>query len=129
MNPMNPQIPLDDPSANPSLSQRTALYIRASVLLQGVLVLTACNHVAVLVLLVLGITSPSMAGFLVLLSLLTWFFAVVLPVINRAVRAHAGVGQTELGDLVERFGRLVLFAQTGFYTYLLVQIATTSPGA
>jgi len=122
---MNPQIPLEDPSPGDSLSQRTAVYIRRSVLLQGVLALTACDHIAALLMVALGTMQAFVAGFLVLLSLLTWFFAVILPVINREVRAHAGVGQTYLAELVETFGRVVLFAQTGFYTYLLIKIATT----
>ena len=58
---------------------------------------------------------------LALLSVLTWFFAVVLPMMNREVRVSVGADDsTYWGELVEMFGRVVLVAQTGLYSALLV---------
>lgn len=117
---MTPQLPVEDPSRSGSFGDRTAAYVWGHPLLRAALIVTLANHVAAIVLVVAGWLSAAMAGLLGLLSVLTWFFAVVLPLMNREVRSNAGVAQeTYWSELVEMFGRVVLSAQTLFYTALL----------
>jgi hypothetical protein len=83
--------------------------------------LTLVNHLMALVFIVLRALSPAMAGLLVLLSMLTWFFAVVLPLMNRDVRTNLGAPtHSYFSELVEMFGRVVLLAQTAGCTALLI---------
>jgi hypothetical protein len=84
------------------------------------LVLTVVDHLAVLVLLAVGKLTPQSAGMLVLFSVLGWFFAVALPVMNREVRLRLGAPVGYWGEVVEMFARVVLCALTGLYTALLL---------
>ncbi|MHC4931339.1 MAG: hypothetical protein ACYTGV_04020 [Planctomycetota bacterium] len=126
---MRHQIPVEDPSRRESLSERTATYIRQNVTLRVLLAVTVIDHLAAIALVLTGRLPLSVAGTLALISVMTWFFAVPLPLMNRAIRDHAGVrARSQLGELVETFGRVVLFAITGCYTYLLVMAAVSSSG-
>ena len=118
---MAPQLPVEDPSRSESFTQRTAGYVWQNPLLRGALILTLVNHAAALLLILGGALSAAMAGLLGLLSLLTWFFAVVLPLMNREVKTSAGLEPVGYwSELVEMFGRVVLTAQTLFYTAILI---------
>lgn len=121
---MSPFLPVEDPSDRGSLADRTLAYVRQNPLLRITFVLTMADHAAVLVLLAVGRLKPQPAGLLVLLSVLGWFFAVALPVMNREVRHRLGVDPVGYwGEVVEMFARVVLCALTGLYTALLVLAA------
>ena len=105
-------------------TERTAAYVRRNPLLRALLLLTFLDYVGSATLAFLGLLNWQMAGFLVLLSLLTWFFAVAMPMLNRSVRENLGADpRSYWGGVVEKFARVVLCAQTGLYTALLVYIA------
>ena len=107
-----------------SLAERTASYVRANPLLRALLMLTLVDYVGSAVLAAVGLLNWQMAGFLVLLSMLTWFFAVIMPLLTRSVRENLGASSRSYwGSVVERFARIVLCAQTGLYTALLSYIA------
>ena len=100
---------------------RATSYVRAHPALRWTLIVTLVNHAAAIAMVIAEQLSPAMAGLLALLSVLTWFFAVVLPMMNREVRVSVGADDsTYWGELVEMFGRVVLVAQTGLYSALLV---------
>jgi len=122
--PMPSQLPADDPSRGGSFAERTASYVWSYPLLRGALFLTVANHAAALILVLFRRLSPAMAGVVAFLSVLTWFFAVILPLMNREVRANIGGAPGGYWpQLVERFGRVVLSAQTLFHSVLLVYVA------
>ncbi|MDH3590406.1 MAG: hypothetical protein OER88_00905, partial [Planctomycetota bacterium] len=99
-------------------------YVRSSVLLRWILVITVVDHVAAIAMVSFGLLHAKMAGYLALLSVLSWFFAVVLPMMNRTLRTHAGQDATGYwGELMEGFFRVVLAAQTGLYAAFLIQAA------
>jgi hypothetical protein len=126
---MKHQIPVEDPSRQESLSEQTAAYVRQNVVLRVLLGITVVDHLAAIALVLAGRLPLGVAGTLALISVMTWFFAVPLPLMNRAIRDRAGVSaRSPLGEMVERFGRVVLFAITGCYTYLLVMAAFSSAG-
>ena len=126
---MKQQIPVEDPSRRESLSERTAAYVRENVVLRVLLAVTVVDHLAAIVLVLVGRLPLSVAGLLALISVMTWFFAVPLPLMNRAIRHHAGMSTPSYwGEVVEMFGRVVLFAITGCYTYLLVIAALSTAG-
>ena len=118
---MSPQLPVEDPTRRGSLTDRITTYVWGNPVLRWVLIVTLADHVAAIALLLVGLVSPAIAGLLALFSGLTWFFAVVLPMMNREVRTHVGV-QTGgyWSELVEMFGRVVLCLQTGLYTVMLI---------
>ena len=65
-----------------------------------------------------------MGGLVALLSVLSWFFAVCMPVMNRELRARMGVRVTGYwSELFEMFWRVLLCAATGFFTLVLLQAA------
>jgi len=106
------------------LTERTAAYVRGNPLLRALLLLTMVDYAGSAALSISGLLNWQMAGFLVLLSLLTWFFAVIMPILNRAVREDLGAGPDSYwGGVVEKFARVVLCAQTGLYTALLIFVA------
>jgi hypothetical protein len=118
---VSPFLPVEDPSDRGSLSDRSLAYVRGNAVLRVTLVLTVVDHVAVLFLLAFGKLTAQSAGLLILLSVLGWFFAVALPVMNREVRHRLGVAPVGYwGEVVEIFARVVLCALTGLYTALLV---------
>ena len=121
---MPPQLPADHPSKSGSFSERAAGYVWGHPLLRGALFLTLANHAAALALALFHALAAAMAGLLGLLSLLTWFFAVILPLMNREVRTNVGAAPRGYwSEVVETFGRLVLSAQTLSYSALLVYAA------
>ena len=118
---MSPFLPVEDPSDRGSLADQSLAYVRENPVLRVTLVLTMVDHIGVLVLLALGTLSAQSAGMLVLFSVLGWFFAVALPVMNREVRIRLGAGRVGYwGEVVEMFARVVLCALTGLYTVFLV---------
>jgi len=113
-------------TANPpaSIVERTSAYVRGNPLLRALLFLTLADYAGSAALAALGLLNWQMAGFLVLLSMLTWFFAVLMPQMTRSVRENLGATpHSYWGGVVEKFARIVLFAQIGLYTALLVYIA------
>jgi len=118
---MNRQVPVQDPTDQGSLADQTAAYVRGHPLLRLVLALTVVNHIAAMVLALFRVLQTEVAGLLALLSVLTWFFGVGLPVLNREVRHRMGAGRDSYwGGVTERFARVVLCAQTGLYSAALV---------
>ncbi|MGH7162199.1 MAG: hypothetical protein ACREID_01845 [Planctomycetota bacterium] len=121
---MTPQLPLDDPSRSTSFAARVVVHVRQAPVLRLALYLTLADHVASLLLLAAGRLSGGLVAVLLLLSLFTWFFAVLLPLMNREVLARAGGARGEyFAELVEMFCRVVLCAQTAFFTYVLAVAA------
>lgn len=107
-----------------NLVDRTSAYVRSNPLLRALLALTLADFAGSAILAALGKLMWSMAGLLVLLSGLTWFFGVILPIMNRTVRESLGATpESYWGSVVEKFARIVLCAQTGMYTAILVFIA------
>ncbi len=118
---MNRQLPVQDPTDQGSLADQTAAYVRNHPLLRMVLALTVLNHVAAILLTLCRVLQTEVAGLLVLLSVLTWFFGVGLPVLNREVRHRMGAGRDSYwGEVTEAFARVVLCAQTGLYSAALL---------
>lgn len=118
---MSPQFPVDDPSRSGSLVERATSYVWRNTILRWTLVVTLINHAAAVVMAIAQSISATMAGFLGLLSVLTWFFAIALPMMNREVRVNVGAApESYWSDLVEMFGRVVLVAQTAGYSALLI---------
>jgi len=112
---------IDDPSDRGSLVDRTVAYVRGSIVLRTLLAATAFNHVAAILMVVADRLAGEMAGLLALLSVLAWFFAVLLPVMNREVRIRLGrAGASYWGEVVEMFATVLLCAQTLLYTAILV---------
>jgi len=111
---------MPDPTGGPSLVDRITAYVFLRRPVRIALVLTLIDHLVAVVAVVAGWIPIAVAGFLVLLNLLTWFFAVVLPVMNREVRAGLGVGAGSYwGSVVERFAEVVLVGQTLLYSLAL----------
>jgi len=107
-----------------TLVERTTEYVGANPLLRAMLALTIADFAGSALLALIGKLSWSWAGMLVLLSLFTWFFAVMLPIMNRTVRESLGAPpESYWGGVVEKFARIVLCAQTGIYTAILVYVA------
>ncbi len=116
-----PPSPVEEPSHRGSVVDRSTSYVWGHPALRVALIVTFVDHVVAIVMAIAGPLSPAMAGLLALLSVLTWFFAVVLPMMNREVRASVGADSASYwGELVEMFGRVVLVAQTALYSTLLV---------
>jgi len=105
-------------------TERTSAYVRRNPLLRALLLLTLADYAGSAMLAGTGRLNWQMAGFLVLLSLLTWVFAVAIPILNRSVRENLGANpRSYWGNVVEKFARVVLCAQTGLYTALLIYVA------
>jgi hypothetical protein len=100
---------------------RSLSYVRSSPALRIALWVTAIDHVAVVALVILGrIESAEVAGVLALFSVLTWFFAVCLPVMNRTLRGRLGAPETGYwSEVVEMFGCVMLCIVTALYTGIL----------
>lgn len=107
-----------------SLVDRTTEYVRGHPLLRVLFGLTLANYAATALLAAGARLNWQFAGYLVLLSVLTWFFAVGIPMMNRANRESLGADPIGYwGGIVEVFARVVLCAQTGLYSALLVYAA------
>ena len=112
-----PHLPVEDPYDQGSLVEQSRLYVRASLALRIALIVTAIDHVAAILLVVLGRVPVEVAGVFALFSVLAWFFAVCMPVMNRAVRRRLGAPETGYwGEVSEMFGRVVLCVATALYT-------------
>jgi hypothetical protein len=118
---MAPHLPVEDPSKRGSLVDLTVDYVRGNLVLRVVLVATILNHVGAVALVVLERLRGEMAGLLALLSVLSWFFAVCLPVISREARIRMGGARFSYwGEMVEMFAAVVLCVQTGLFSAILV---------
>jgi hypothetical protein len=122
-------LPVEDPYDRGSLSERSRHYVRASPALRIALLATVVNHIAAVALVAIGRVAAEVAGVFALFSVLTWFFAVCMPVMNRTVRVRLGGPETGYwGEVVEMFGRVVLCFMTAFYTAALVYSAMVGLG-
>jgi len=122
---MNPHLPIEDPSERDSLVEQTTGYVRQSKLLRVLLVLTLADYAMAVLAVFLGRLGLEMAGFLVLLSMLAWFFAVGMPVMNREIDLRAGIRNRYWREVAEMFCRVVLCAFTAIFTALLVRLIGT----
>ncbi|MHC4547888.1 MAG: hypothetical protein ACYTEZ_03850 [Planctomycetota bacterium] len=121
---MTPQIPVEGPSDRGSLVDQTVAYVRSNPLLRIAMVVTVLDHLGAMVLVVTGKMAGQAAGILALFSVLSWFFAVCMPVMNREVRVRmGGLAVSYWSQVLEMFFRVVLFGLTGLYTALLVYAA------
>ena len=121
---MSPHLPVEDPSGGSSLLDQTAVHVRSSLLLRVLLGVTLVNTVATLVLAVLHRINIQLTATVILLSILAWFFAVGLPVMNQELRLRvSGSKGGYVSDLFEMFYRVVLGALTLLWTALLVYAA------
>jgi hypothetical protein len=118
---MSPQIPVEDPSDRGSLVDRTVEYVRGNAVLRVLLIATVVDHVVTIVLVLVNRINGELAGLLALLSLLAWFFAVCMPVMNRALRER--LGGAEVGywsEVAEMFATVALCAVAVLYTATLI---------
>ena len=114
-------LPVEDPYDRGSLVDRSRQYVRASMALRIALLITAVDHVAAVVLAAVGRVSPEVAGVFALFSVLAWFFAVCMPVMNRTVRSRLGAPETGYWEeVVEMAGTVVLCVATALYTAAVV---------
>lgn len=116
---MAPHLPVEDPyDDHGSLADRSWSYVRASPALRIALWVTAADHIAAVVLVLVGrIQRAEAAGVFALFSVLAWFFAVCMPVMNRTLRTRLGAHETGYwGEVVEMFERFVLCVVTALYT-------------
>jgi len=121
---MTPHLPVEGPPGRSSLVDQTVAYVRGNLLLRIALFVTAIDYLVTIGLVLTGKMAGELAGLLVLFSILSWFFAVCLPVMNREVRVQMGGSRFFYwSDVLEKFFRVVLFVVTGFYTALLVYAA------
>lgn len=100
---------------------RSFAYVRSNPVLRVALVATVVDHLAAIVMVLTRHLSAEWGGALGLFSVMAWFFAVCLPLMNRSVRMHLGgkgVGYWE--EVVEMFGRFFLCLVTVLYTATLV---------
>lgn len=118
---MTPHLPVEDPYDGGSLADRSLHYVRSNPALRIALWVTAVDHIAAIVLVLVDrIKHPETAGVFALFSVLAWFFAVCMPVMNRTLRARVGVPETGYwGEVVEMFGVVVLCVQTALYTGII----------
>jgi len=104
-----------------SLVDRTTAYVRGHPLLRVLVGITLANYGASAFMAARNLLTWEFAGYLVLLSVLTWFFGVGVPMMNRSVRENLGAEPVGYwGGVVEVFARVVLCAQTGLHSALLV---------
>lgn len=121
---MTPHIPVEGPSDRDSLVDQTVAYVRGNLLLRIAMFVTAIDYLAAIALVLSGKMAGELAGVLALLSILSWFFAVCLPVMNRELRVRMGGARVFYwSEVVEMFFRVLLFVVTCFYTALLAYAA------
>jgi len=117
---MTPHIPIEGPSDRGSLVDQTVAYVRGNLLLRIAMTVTAIDYLVAIALVLTGKMAGDSAGLLALFSILSWFFAVFLPVMNRELRVQLGGARFFYwSEVVEMFFRVVLFVVTGFYTAVL----------
>jgi len=125
-----PHLPVEDPYDRGSFVDRSRHYVRASPALRIALLVTAIDHIAAIALVLVGRVAPEVAGVFALFSVLAWYFAVCMPVMNRAVRSRLGAPETGYWDeVVEMFGRVVLCFQTALYSAAVICGLTVGLGA
>jgi lysylphosphatidylglycerol synthetase-like protein (DUF2156 family) len=123
---MTPHIPVEDPSQG-GLIDRSVAYVQSNPILRVALIATVIDHIAAIVLVLTRRLAIELAGVLVLFSVLSWFFAVCMPVMQRTIRHELGARQASyLDELVAMFARFFLFLVTFFYTAGLVWAAVGS---
>ena len=116
-----PHNPVEDPSDRGALVDRSVAYIQGNPVLRIALIATVIDHIAAIVMVLAHRLSVEWAGVLVLFSVMSWFFAVCVPVMNRSVRRRMGADASHYwGEVVEMFGRFFLFLITILYTAALV---------
>ncbi|MEE8107048.1 MAG: hypothetical protein V3T86_16050 [Planctomycetota bacterium] len=121
---MSPHLPVEDPSHGASLLDQLGVQIRSSLLLRVLLVVTLGNCGAAVLLALTGHLGARLAGTVLLLMGLSWFFAVGLPLMNREVRFHmSGTRGGYWTELVEMFFRVILAASTFLCTAMLIYAA------
>ena len=121
---MTPHLPVEEPSDRGSLADQTVAYVRSNLLLRIALRVTAIDYLAAIALVLTGKMAGELAGLLALFSILSWFFAVCLPVMNRELRVQLGGTRFFYwSEVLEMFFRVLLFVVTGFYTALLAYAA------
>ncbi len=121
---MAPHLPIEDPSERGSLADRTVAYVRAHPLLRILLVVTVIDYVLAILLVVTGRMDGQIAGIVALFSVLSWFFAVCIPVMNRELRLRlSGSPSSYWTEVADMFWRVLLCAVTGLYTVLLIRAA------
>jgi len=121
---MTPQIPVEGPSDRGSLAEQTVAYVRGNLMLRIAMIVTAIDYLAAIALVLTGKMAGELAGLLALFSILSWFFAVFLPVMNRELRVQLGGARFFYwSEVVEMFFRVVLFVVTVLYTALLAYAA------
>jgi hypothetical protein len=117
---MTPHIQAEGPSDRGSLVDQTVAYVRGNPLLRVAMVVTAIDYLAAVVLVLTGRMAGELAGLVALLSILSWFFAVCLPVMHRELRVQMGGARSSYWiEVAEMFFRVMLFVVTGFYSALL----------
>jgi len=118
---------MPDPAGGPPLVDRITAYVFHRRSLRVSLVLSLIDHLVAVVAVIAGWADIATAGLLVLLNLLTWFFAVALPVMNREVRAGLGAdARTYWSEIVERFAQVVLLGETLLYSLALAWLLGSS---
>lgn len=123
-------LPVEDPYDRGSFVDRSRDYVRASPALRIALLATVIDHAAAVVLVAVGRVSPEVAGIFALFSVLAWFFAVCIPVMNRTVRVRLGAPEAGYwGQVVEMLGVAVLCAATALHTAAVVYGAAGGLGA
>jgi len=121
---VSPQGPVKDPSQDAPLLEQVATQIRRSLLLRVLLVVTLGNCGGAVLLSLTGHLSSRLAGTVLLLMGLSWFFAVGLPLMNREVRFRmSGTRGGYWTDLIEIFFRVILAASTFLCTAMLIYAA------
>jgi hypothetical protein len=121
---MTPHIPVEGPSDRDSLVDLTGAYVRNNPLLRIAMIVTAIDYLAAIALVLLGKMAGEMAGLLALFSILSWFFAVCLPVMIRELRVQLGGARFFYwSEVVEMLFRFVLFVVIGLHTALLAYAA------
>jgi hypothetical protein len=121
---MTPHLPVEGPSDDGSLVDQTVAYVRGNPLLRIAMIVTAIDYLAAIVLVLTGKMTGEMAGLLALFSILSWFFAVCLPVMHRELRVQLGGARSFYwSEVVEMCFRVLLIVVTALYTAVLAYAA------
>jgi len=122
---MTQQSPVDQPSRIATLLDRVSDGVRRSLLLRMVLVLSVANYAGAALFALAGRLPWALAGVLTALSLLTWYFGLGVPLLNREVHERLGSQRFRYwGEVVEMFGRVVLVAHAILFTGMLAMLAS-----
>jgi len=120
---MTPSPPVPDPSPGLTFLRQATDYVRASRFLVAAFYVTLADYAGALLLAAQGSVPLGWSGLLILLSLFTWYFAVGMAVIGRAVRARSPSDRLRRwADVAERFGRVVVCAHALLFAGMLVVV-------